>query len=217
VNDQPGLDTRILIVNSSIHPRNLGNAESIRNKLHVPSDIKHFQRIRTLEGYGGVIISGQPIDDPSYDPDKVKQDYSWIRKIQVPLLGICGGHQAIGLIFSARLIHESEGGVIDAYVDVPSDPIFHNLDTKLNSFMAGSYHRDSITLPEGFVQLAHTIHCPNSIMRHQTRKIYGTQFHPENPYNISGLRQAEQLLTNFEALILNALQWHRRVGLEPVN
>ena len=40
-------------------------------------------------------------------------------------------------------------------------------------------HKDSISLPEEFVLLAHSDKCKVQVMKHRTRPVYSTQFHAE--------------------------------------
>ena len=188
---------RILIVNTSVDPSNIEHVNSIVDKLNANTDIKHYTEISdSLENYDGIILSGQPIDDPSYETEQVQRDYAWVKDIQVPLLGICGGHQVIGIIYGSEVITSEEEGVYDVIVDI-EDPIIRGLKT----FKAYSQHKDAITLPSDFIQLAHTHRCENAMMKHKDKPIYGTQFHPENPKDIEDLQESEELIKNFEEIV----------------
>ena len=49
----------------------------------------------------GIIISGAPILITEEDMSKSVKASLWIKKISIPLLGICFGHQLIGLHFGS--------------------------------------------------------------------------------------------------------------------
>lgn len=145
-----------------------------------------------IASYGGVVLSGVPT---SYDMESImdRHEYMrWLDDVDVPVLGICLGHQSIGTYYGAEVILglEAEEGLNDIGVTEP-DPIF---DIMGDEFAAEALHWCSISIPEDFIPLARSETCLNQIMRHRSRPIYGVQFHPE-------LLQATQpLLANFVQL-----------------
>lgn len=120
---------------------------------------------------------------------------------RVPLLGVCLGHQAIGVAFGATVSHA--GSIMHGKTSLVS----HN-ETGLykglkNPFAAGRYHslavmRDS--LPPELAVEATSDDGEIMGMRHRQHPTYGVQFHPESILTPSGKR----LLRNFLDLVKNA-------------
>jgi GMP synthase (glutamine-hydrolysing) len=127
--------------------------------------------------YNGVILSGVPLYY-SFESIKLRLPYiNWIFNTRIPVLGICLGHESIGSLFGASVIHnqEAENGTC-ILRKVNDDQIFQNIPPEFNIV---TQHRGSITLPKDFVLLASSKKCRNQIIKHNQRDIYGFQFHPE--------------------------------------
>lgn len=123
------------------------------------------------------------------------QNFLWIiptiaEDLNIPILGICGGHQALALAFGGRVgpiragsldcmpyNKERQGGVIKLTQTNP-DPIFVGLEGELS--IVESHYDEVKTLPPGFVLLASDKLSPNQIIRHPYRPVYGIQGHPEH-------------------------------------
>jgi len=140
-------------------------------------------------GYDGIILSGVP-KTYSYEIIDSRLVYlGWLDDVAIPVLGICLGHQNIGRFFGAPIIKdlEAEEGVQELHI-LQEDPLFEKLPPTPHIITS---HRGSVSLPDGFIQLASTATCVNQVMKHPTKDIYGVQFHPElSPAGI-------QLLGNF--------------------
>jgi len=120
----------------------------------------------------------------------------------VPMLGVCLGHQALGLAFGGRVIHAP------ALVHGKASPVYHSgagLFSGLpNPFDGGRYHSlvvDGATLPTELLPLAHSADGDLMAMAHATHPAVGLQFHPESVLTPWGT----QLVRNF-------LRQHRRKG-----
>ena len=128
-------------------------------------------------------------------PTGVKlQNFLWSLPIaaevmNIPILGICGGHQALALAFGGKVgpIRGSEddclpytrmrqSGVVPLDMETP-DPLFRGLGSKLR--IVQSHYDEVKVLPPGFVLLASDDTCPVQIMRHPSKPVYGIQGHPE--------------------------------------
>lgn len=123
------------------------------------------------------------------------QNFLWAlpvaaEELNIPILGVCGGHQALALAFGGKVgpiragefdcmpySRERQGGVVPLTVTAP-DPIFRGTDGLLKIVMS---HYDEVkVLPPGFVLLASEKVSPNQIIRHPSRPVYGIQGHPEH-------------------------------------
>lgn len=123
------------------------------------------------------------------------QNFLWMlptiaEDLNIPILGICGGHQALALAFGGRVgpiragyldcmpyNKERQWGVIKLTLMNP-DPIFMGLEGDVN--MVESHYDEVKVLPPGFVLLASDKLSPNQIIRHPNRPVYGIQGHPEH-------------------------------------
>jgi para-aminobenzoate synthetase component 2 len=112
---------------------------------------------------------------------------------EVPMLGVCLGHQCIGEAFggkvvrAARLMHGKTSPVIH-----DGKTIFAGLS---NPFEAMRYHSLLVEtkLPECLEVSAHTAEGEIMGLRHKHYRIEGVQFHPES----IGTPEGKALLQNF--------------------
>lgn len=116
-------------------------------------------------------------------------------RLQMPLLGVCLGHQAIAHALGGRLqqLETVVHGKTSPIIQCAPSPLWTNIDTP---FEAMRYHSWSIS-PAGFpedLQLTATTE-DGQVMafQHQNKPIYGVQFHPES----IGTPLGEKLLANF--------------------
>lgn len=112
---------------------------------------------------------------------------------QLPLLGVCLGHQAIGEAFGGRVVRAAQ------LMHGKTSPVTHDgsgVFAQLPSpFVATRYHSlivEAATLPDVLIANAYT---GDTIMgvRHRTLPIHGVQFHPESIASEHG----HALLANF--------------------
>ena len=101
-----------------------------------------------------------------------------VTKLDLPFLGICFGHQLIGAAYGSEVV--DLGNTVREFKEVKliaSDPIFDGLP---GSIRVSESHRQALSrVPEGFRHLAESATSQVEAIRHQTRPIYGLQFHPE--------------------------------------
>jgi len=114
------------------------------------------------------------------------------RALRIPVLGVCLGHQAIGVAF---------GGVVSAsgaprhgkssMIEHDGQGVFAGLSQRLE---VGRYHSLVIEEPLPEVLLP-TAWCDGFVMgvRHVSLPVYGVQFHPESVLT----REGRELLANF--------------------
>lgn len=116
---------------------------------------------------------------------------------KVPILGVCLGHQALGMYFGARLVHAPypmHGKTSE--VSYTPHPLFEGLS---NPFTVMRYHSLAVNNFEGtgLHAIAHSTD-DNTIMAlvHEKYPCVGIQFHPESVGTTDGL----QLLKNWTAM-----------------
>jgi anthranilate synthase component 2 len=100
---------------------------------------------------------------------------------EIPLLGVCLGHQSIGQAFGGRIVHAR------ALMHGKTSPILHNgrgvFRALPNPFVATRYHSLVIereTLPECLEITAWSEEGEIMGVRHKTLAVEGVQFHPES-------------------------------------
>jgi GMP synthase (glutamine-hydrolysing) len=97
---------------------------------------------------------------------------------EIPILGICLGHQLIAKLFGGKVRSAQIGEYADSEIIVDEeDEILRGLGP---SFRAWVSHKDEVfKLPRDFIKLAHSETCEIEAMAHRSLPLYGVQFHPE--------------------------------------
>ncbi len=113
---------------------------------------------------------------------------------ELPLLGVCLGHQAIGQAFGGRVVRNSR------IVHGKASPVRHRGQGVFaglpSPFDAGRYHSlvvERATLPRALAVTAWTDEGEIMGLRHRTLDVEGVQFHPESILTGCG----KQLLGNW--------------------
>ncbi len=111
----------------------------------------------------------------------------------IPLLGVCLGHQAICEVFGAKIEHAKEimHGKRDLISINNKTDIFAGLD---NEIEAARYHSlIAVNLPNELEVIGRDKIGEVMAIRHKNLPIYGVQFHPESIMTPNGIK----ILKNF--------------------
>ena len=113
---------------------------------------------------------------------------------QLPIFGVCLGHQAIGQAFGGKVIRAKH------LMHGKTSPIHHDgiglFEGMVDGFIAARYHSLAVereTLPRILTMTAWTDDGEIMGLQHDQRPIYGVQFHPESIATEDG----HKLLGNF--------------------
>lgn len=133
-------------------------------------------------GVDALVISGSAarIVNPS-DRAKFENVAQLIAACQLPILGICFGHQLLCWSFGAKTGSLGQG--IECFENVrviKDDNLFIGLEKRIplaeNHF--DYVQKDGLDIA-GFVLLADSASCEVEAVRHKNKPFFGTQFHPE--------------------------------------
>jgi len=150
-----------------------------------------------------IVLSGTLRDFDFYQQSIIEEFGEFIRTTKTPVLGICGGHQLVGMSFGARVVtldkleqHEQRERRPLEYqyrfvrITEPNDPIFQNIncsDPTAPARILRVWQNHGLQLdrvPEGFELLATSYLCRNQMMvkRSDGQTIYTVQFHLEKSF-----------------------------------
>jgi GMP synthase-like glutamine amidotransferase len=133
----------------------------------------HYSDIMSddLKGTDGIILCGTALQDNLF-ATRV-QEFSWLKTISVPVLGICAGMQILSLAFGGTISPGCEIGMTQVRAG-SADPFLCG-NTEFEAYELHSFTCDP---PPGWVVMAVSDSCIQAI-RHPDRPLYGVMFHPE--------------------------------------
>jgi len=130
-------------------------------------------------------------------------------ELDAPILGVCLGHQAIGLSFGSEIsrLQTPRHGKSSKMQILKDSPLFSGLPLEFDVMRYHSLYVSEKALPNELEILAKSAD-DGIIMafRHKTREIYGVQFHPESYFtqygkkiiaNFLNLNQKENKMSDF--------------------
>jgi len=176
------------------------------------TQITHISEIARAEQEfqpDAIVLSGTLRDFDYYRPEILDDFAGFVKTTKTPVLGICGGHQLVGLSFGARVVtldqHEQQDRRDNRLTEYqyrfvrivdPSDTIFTGVDNPQSSLWQEYTKEGRIlrvwqnhglqldSVPEGFKLLATSYLCKNQMMVKQSdgQLIYSVQFHLEKSF-----------------------------------
>lgn len=203
--------TRILVVDNydSFVFTIVGYLEQLGATCHVVRN----DSVSPMEGaaYDGVLISPGP-----GTPEEAGMSMAMIEACKVreqPMLGVCLGHQALGVVEGATVgrapellhgktsrVHHDGSGVLGGLPDPFTATRYHSLSI------------DPATLPDTLVVNGQTSTGIIMAVRHVELPLHGVQFHPESVLTEGGHR----LLANWLEVCGESGAVERSLGLSPL-
>ena len=133
--------------------------------------VKHFLDIEPeeLSCYSKIVLSGTALKD--HATLKQVDKFTWVKKCNKPILGICAGMQTINLLFGEPLVRCLQIGMAEIST-LEENPLFQG------DFKAYVLHNYSVKQSQTFEVLAESTKCIQAI-KHKQKNIFGVLFHPE--------------------------------------
>ncbi|MBC7863710.1 MAG: gamma-glutamyl-gamma-aminobutyrate hydrolase family protein [Bacteroidia bacterium] len=128
------------------------------------------------QGVKGVIFSGSPTMLSETDLAPYKEKISAVLEWNVPILGICFGHQLLGMLHGAKIYKGEEARENEKITVVEPNELLLDLNEQFDMM---EDHTEGIELPENFIHIASSFQYPVEVMKHNQKPFYGVQFHPE--------------------------------------
>ena len=157
--------------------------------LKIPSEIvpntTSIEDIKKKEPLGLILGGGPSID-------RSGNSMSYVEELDHPILGICLGHQIIAKAFGGEI----GAAGIESYAKIQINILDENDILKgfgENADVWASHKDEVIKPPENFKVLASSSICGVEAMKHDTKPIYGIQFHPEVHHTENG----DKIFENF--------------------
>ena len=173
-------------------------ARRIRD-LGVFSEIISHKKVKNKDinkSIKGIILSGGPLN--VYQIDRHSFDKRIIEN-QIPILGICFGHQILSKLNGGKVKHSKhrEFGLVDIKKKNKSI-LIQNFFDKQNKNKVWMSHADQVSkLPKNFKVIASSSNSKFTIIENKKKNFYGVQFHPE----VTHTKNGKKLIKNFVFLI----------------
>ena len=167
--------------------------------------------VEEAAGYDGVLLSPGPgtPEEAGVCPDMVR----WCADHAVPMLGVCLGHQALGIVFGATVTNADE------LMHGKTSEVLHDgagvLAGLPSPFTATRYHSLAVvadTVPDDLLVTGRTAGGVVMAMQHRELPLYGVQFHPESVLTQGGHR----LLANWLGVCGDEGAVARSAGMAPL-
>lgn len=115
---------------------------------------------------------------------------------ELPILGVCLGHQGICEVYGAKICHARQlmhGKKSRVTIDI-TKPIFAGLPEQVDVARYHSLIADLASMPEELEVIARDENDEVMAVKHRTYDVYGLQFHPESILTPDGMKMIENFL-----------------------
>ncbi|MBE7410540.1 MAG: glutamine-hydrolyzing GMP synthase [Leptospiraceae bacterium] len=169
--------------------------------------LSNSESLDRYKEFSGLVFSGGP---NSVYEEKSPSIPKEIFELNIPILGICYGHQLImkllgGVVEPSNL---REYGSAIMYFSGKDVPILEGLSNSEKVWM--SHGDEVVKIPKDFISIGKSSNCENAAVYNLKKNIYGIQFHPEVTHTLNG----NVLLSNFIKLCGTKSTWNMEIFLE---
>lgn len=207
------VDTRLKLENKLSHLACDNIAKNVKRLVKEPTNqTVHLSELTdSADSFApdAIVMSGTLSDFDYYNPEYLESFKNFIRATKIPVLGICGAHQLIGVSFGNELKtidnlypHEKRTDRVLEFqyrfvkITDPADPIFRGISDVETGIWQDYTVKERILrvwqnhglqvigVPEGFRLLAKSYLTKNQMMvrREDGQLIYSVQFHLEKSF-----------------------------------
>lgn len=204
--------TQAFIVNVNLNPETLVGCRGIASAIaslapDLDLQIVPWRRFPDLAMASGTLVILGPNETPfAAYPAAFTHFLQWVRALEGPLLGICGGHQVLGLAYGAevgpvadipppRVSYDglpATRGLVDLAACLPASPLLLGMGEQ---FLLDASHVEELkSVPGGFDLVATHPNSAVQLIAHRDKQVVGIQCHPERAW---AQTQGRRLLRNF--------------------
>ena len=155
----------------------------------------------TIEAIEGMALDGIVISPGPSRPENAGVSMDVIRRFgpELPILGVCLGHQSIGMVYGGEVITVEPVHGKRTPVDHRGRGVFEGLPTPVE---AGRYHSLAVSADSVPEALEVTATSPDGLvmgLRHRKHPVEGIQFHPESILTEDGMTMLGTWLRSLRA------------------
>ena len=195
----------ILIINNYYAEKDFWKAQGIADRLsglgRDDYKVVHFTKISektTTPRVEAIILSGSTGNLSKKNLLEFKAEEDVIRNSNIPVLGVCFGHQLIARTFGSEIGSDEWVKGFKKVKIIQEDDIFASWKA-CEEISLCHYHQEFVKrIPADFTNLAESETCKIEAMKHKARPIYGVQAHIERAKgkNPDGLKILQNFLVN---------------------
>lgn len=147
------------------------------NEISTKHEVKRYDELDSynISNYDGIILSGRTNNLKSINVANMRL-VNFAYENDKPLLGICYGAEITTLALNGSLRRVENRIIGNRIISVNKNSVLTDKKT-LDVFECHGYY--IARLPRGFTGIADSSSCKYEIIAHDTKPIFGTQFHPE--------------------------------------
>ena len=138
--------------------------------------------LRPIRDYDAIVVTGSAASVRSSSDwiIRLSDDVSQAVANDVPILGVCFGHQLLSTVLGGRVEQSPvpEVGTVEIEL-LKASPLTSGLAKTFSCFV--SHEDEVVSVGKDCEILAQSKHCAIQAFQHRTARAYGIQFHPEMP------------------------------------